>query len=645
MKLMYAQIENFRSIENLHFDLEEGCQILIGINESGKSNILRALQLVDQSASVSRADLRVERNEEDPVNNGRVRFVFELSPAEVTTVFDSVKKHFEASSISQPVLAYRGSPIKLFDFCHRRNQGLHNVSVPDGARITTYWALPKDDFQEIDGWRQSKSDSVLTIMTVDGKEMSVPPRGFVFAKSFAANDEAQLEPFTVAKLTELVGRTVKNLISSSLPKCIFWRYSDQYLLPASINIDAFCADPNSCIPLRSMFELAGYPANEIAEKIGASRTHSQHRYLKILERVSTAASKHIAQTWKEHKGVRIELRPNGDVLIPVVIDDEVPLDMASRSDGFKRFVSFLLQVSAKVKTAEISNNLLLVDEPEVALHPGGARSLMSELIRIGKTNKVVYSTHSIFMIDRDNIARHLVVEKHDEVTVAYRAEKSRIQDEEVLYGAVGYSLFETLREKNVVFEGWRDKEVFRIAMEAMSKKDKAIRNSFQKIGMTFAEGVKDVKSVARFLELASRPCLIISDADKAAIEKRKEYQKVGAWGHWLTLSDILKSSSYVTAEDLISREAVLRRVNKITGKYEQLPNLSVEALSTGSGTINSIERWLRTNGLESHRIEAAITEIKDALYTHLKREELVDAVDELVHFVLHTDHLNRLNPD
>ena len=267
-----------------------------------------------------------------------------------------------------------------------------------------------------------------------------------------------------------------------------------------------------------MFELAGYEISVLAATIETAKTQGHHRYVQILDKAAQAATKHIQSVWKDYKSVQIKWQPNGTSLSPIIVDNVVPLDMANRSDGFKRFVSFLLQVSAKVRTEELQDRLILVDEPEIGLHPTGARSLMRELIEIGKSNTVVYSTHSIFMIDKNEIDRHLVIEKKNEVTSSWRAEKSRIQDEEVLFSAMGYSMFETLKAHNVIFEGWRDKEIFRVIGEAMSKTSKPVKDRLAEIGMTFADGVKDVRNVAHFLQLASRPCLIISDADQVAIE-------------------------------------------------------------------------------------------------------------------------------
>lgn len=635
MRLDRVHIQNYRSIADLSLGFDVGCQVLIGINESGKSNILRALQLLDPASVVNHADLRLDRKEEKPVTGGHVRFVFELDEDEVQTVFDSVSTHFDGPSLTRSLCTVDGENLALKEFCRRRNEGLHTISIPDGKRSSTSWAVSPVLYKSTGQWRRSTLDSSVVITRGDGESTTIPAKGFVEISDVATGlEQVKLENATTADVNSLIGREIIKIVTEKLPKCIFWKYSDQYLLPSSIDINSFCANPDTCIPLRSMFELAGYPAKQLSATILAARTQSQHRYFQVLQKASDAATKHIRQVWKDHKSVRISLQPNGDLLIPLIIDDEVPLDMASRSDGFKRFVSFLLQVSAKVRTEELKGVLLLVDEPEIALHPGGARSLMKELVEIGETNSVVYSTHSIFMIDRDRIDRHLVVEKKNEVTITWRAEESRIQDEEVLYGAIGYSIFETLKEKNIIFEGWRDKEVFRIARDAMSKSHKEMKAGLSAIGLTFADGVKDVKHVARFLELASRPCLIISDADAPALEKKREYEKVGAWGKWLTLKDVLGPSVVmVTAEDLIIKESIIKRANKFRSDIGGLAELKSSDFLPAEVVLTSLNRWLRTAGLTGEELGIATSNLKNALFSNLKREDLAEQVDDLVRFV------------
>ena len=53
MKLKNATIRNFRSIDNQKIEFEPSCRILVGINESGKSNVLKALTLLSNEISIN----------------------------------------------------------------------------------------------------------------------------------------------------------------------------------------------------------------------------------------------------------------------------------------------------------------------------------------------------------------------------------------------------------------------------------------------------------------------------------------------------------------------------------------------------------------------------------------------------------------
>lgn len=47
MKLSKVCIKNYRSIESIDLEIDGyGCKVFVGINEAGKSNILKALRLL-----------------------------------------------------------------------------------------------------------------------------------------------------------------------------------------------------------------------------------------------------------------------------------------------------------------------------------------------------------------------------------------------------------------------------------------------------------------------------------------------------------------------------------------------------------------------------------------------------------------------
>lgn len=633
MKLESVEIKNFRSIASIEINFSHGCQILVGINESGKSNILRALQLLDPDAQIAKNDLRIDRRDEDPVTSGHIRFKFSFNDNEIKEIYESISSGFDPASIDKPLIADGNKTLTLNEFCKIRCTGLHEIDLIEGTRETNFWALPKDKYQVVEGWRSSKNSEELTLVNLDNIQVSINHSKILQTSLYKALESLITEPVTASQINATIGKQVIKLIDANLPKCIYWNYSEKYLLPSTLNIDSFVADPNICIPLKNMFELAGFAGDNIGVTITEARGQQPHRYLNLLARVAEAATNHLHSVWSDSKGIKIELRPDGASLIPVIQDDQVQLDMANRSDGFKRLVSFLLQISAKVKTAQLENTLILIDEPEIALHPRGAKNLMHELISIGESNSLVYSTHSIFMIDRENINRHLIVEKKKEITTIWRAEKSKVQDEDVLYGAIGYSIFETVSERNVLFEGWRDKELFRVVRDSMLKADKLLKPLLDNIGLTFAEGTKDIKHVSKFLELANRGCLIISDSDGAGLNAQREHTRTRSWGKWVTLNDIFGQGALTSIEDLLTQTSVLKRSNQFRKNYPALKELTPADFKQGESTIKSLDNWIKSLGLPLDEHKEAMHELKNYLFEKLKREDLRDESEALVRFV------------
>jgi len=76
MKLSRVEIKNYRSIQELSLDLDPKCRILVGINESGKTNILDALNLLDPKVVTTQRDLREPGLHEAQITEARVRFIF-----------------------------------------------------------------------------------------------------------------------------------------------------------------------------------------------------------------------------------------------------------------------------------------------------------------------------------------------------------------------------------------------------------------------------------------------------------------------------------------------------------------------------------------------------------------------------------------
>src|SRR5205807_7246444 len=105
MYLSYAYVQNFRSLASVRIDFQTRCRILVGINESGKTNILRALALLDPSQKPVPEDLRDFPPDEDPHQDAFVRFTFALDKAERLEVFENLQAQVVAENQDTPILS------------------------------------------------------------------------------------------------------------------------------------------------------------------------------------------------------------------------------------------------------------------------------------------------------------------------------------------------------------------------------------------------------------------------------------------------------------------------------------------------------------------------------------------------------------
>ena len=570
MKLQKVEIRNFRSIKELDFVFDPACRVLVGINESGKSNILQALAHLDPDLEVSSKDVREAGRDEHAIVQGYIWFRFRLDDSECDEICAKMANYLQGIDPDGiDVARFRGVGYSLREFVGFQRNVLWRVRLNEEDKSATFFTLGAEWSLVSDFSVPTKTaKSVVTLP--DGTDIATKNLILFPAPSEAIPDEEVLGPARAENLNELFGRYAKDVITRELPTVIFWRYSDRNLLPAFVDKQAFITDPESCLPLKHMFALAGHMDASEAIKTAVDRG----RLRNLLERVAESTTKHMRQVWRDLKTIKVELAENGDRIDAFVRDAENVYEFSRRSDGFKRFFTFLLMVSAKVKTSSLEGAVYLHDEPEIGLHPSGAQFLRDELIKISKTNLVVYSTHSIFMVDRGNIGRHLIVKKDNEITTATPVNDTNIVDEEVIYNALGWSVFESLRQFNVLLEGWRDHRLFKVAVSKIPSAFKRSLKSLEDAGACFAKGCKDIRNVAPLLELANRECVILTDSDNAAKQNQRDYQ---GWGVWYCYDD-LHQPAPLTAEDYVKPATLVSALKEVAARHglplNNLPDFS-----------------------------------------------------------------------
>ncbi len=615
MRLNRVQIKNFRSIADATIPMQPSCRVLVGVNESGKSNILRALALLDPTTKLHTADVRESGPNEDPNEEAFVRFVFELTQEELDVLFKTLSKKVFDPKDGSSLVVIEGVHRNLREFCHWKREILYKVDVRTGSRTLTHWALPEDS-QMRDNWFQPILPTAATIKI--GNE-AVQLSSFSLIHTVRSEQNAQFfAAVSTEGLNNIIGKELTSFAKDKLPEVVFWTYADSNLLPGQILIQGFKSDPSSCMPLNHMFALAGLDNATQAIEDAQSKPNGMRN---LLRRVSDAATKHLMSVWKENRGIRINLSQNGQHIDATIEDTFNHYDMSRRSDGFKRFVTFILLVSAQSKTDIMQDTLYLHDEPDISLHPSGARYLRDELIKISAKNYVVYSTHSIFMIDRESVERHLIVRKKKETTSVEAVSESNIVDEEVIYNALGYSIFESLRPMNLVFEGWRDKRLFIVAISGLKKIDPSTHALLGDVGRCHAKGVKDIRRITPMIELASRRCLIISDSDSVARENQRDYDGIGSWFRY---DELLPTGLAFTAEDFAKPEAFEEPIEALRVEHPNLPELDIAELSKTEPKLSVLTKWLTNSGVQADDKKPMLNEVKEAVFSNLKVGQIED---------------------
>jgi AAA15 family ATPase/GTPase len=470
---------------------EPNFQILVGLNESGKSNILKALSFLDPNISPEEDDIRDPRHDESPEDNAHVRFIFGLEHKETTAIYKKVKDLFQSKSPSKSIIQIGDSDYSLSEFCNFKKEGLYTINLIDKTKSYRHWQLQGSHYKIQKGWKK------VSATWSEKSKFENANLQFINVEDYEEyKDIEELEDLTLLDLNSAVGTEINDLVNEKLFNCIVWKYTESNILPGRIGVEEFKNNPDICEPLRNIFYLSGY--DDIPAAISTAQEKS-NGIKNMLRRLSENTTKHLRRVWPEYKKISISLEQNGSVIEAGIEDEFNTYSLDRRSDGFKRFITFLLLLSVKAKADYLFDSLIIIDEPDIGLHPSGIQFIREELRKISSNNYIFIATHSIFMIDKDRIDRHLIVKKEREETNIISEYSSDMLDEEVIYRALGYSLFEILKSKNIIFEGWSDKFTFQVWLNSR-RAEKQTKDQWKSLGLLHALGAKDVQRVASHLE-------------------------------------------------------------------------------------------------------------------------------------------------
>lgn len=522
MKLDRIEIKNFRSIKSDEIKLDHNALILLGKNEAGKSNILKAIAAVFGEYTVKIQDKR-KKIDNEKITDSYIRAIFKISKEDKAEILKKIQSKYSNTEL----IEFEGE-VNLEQYIDK-NFSEFIIEIDIGDKETPYFSY----------WKIKNTELIDKL--------------FLFGNSFT--DIGSIENLQDSEsINRIIFEAMREQYNSDPYICNYWKYESSLLLPNKIVIKDFINNPDSCEGLYNIFKMCN--RSDVKKEFDEAMAQDGD-YYNLVEQISKEVTKIFQKKWNDFKETKIELL-SGELEISIKVTNKTKYSFEDRSDGFKKFISVLLMLSTKSIADEIGEkDIILIDEPDQSLYPTSARFLRDELLRISEKSTVIYSTHSQYMIDSNCIDRHLIVEKKNDITTIQKQNNNAsFSNDELLRNAIGTSIFECLQEKNIIFEGWLDKELFNYHC-----REEKIKN-FDNYGKVYLSGIAGAETLVQLLNLAGKKYIIVADSDETSKNKRKDFEAnyPDYKDSWIGYKDIVENIS--TMEDFLKKEYIEKTIRE-----------------------------------------------------------------------------------
>ncbi len=577
MKLSRFRVYNFRSIMDSGWIESSDVTALVGVNESGKSNVLVALWKlkpardgdIDLIADLPRSKYTEQRELKDKPNFIEAEFILDDKTIEmISEIVDYVPEELEVVNIKRNFgkvyeINFPGCEtigIEKFKIDNILNSAQKKLTSLKEEGVSEKGI--KKDFESV-LVKTLKSIENLESLDITQLEKIVEELSFKYRKikkstirplieDTITNIEAYLEILQQKPIHTI--EEIKNLIIDRMPSFVYYTQygnldSEIYLPHVIANMDR--KDLSGKIEaqtrtLKVLFEFVKLNAKEILdladetpledvdaseeerEKIAAQKTER----LILLQSAATKLTKEFRDWWKQGNYI-FDFSADGKHFRILVSDDKRPekIHLESRSTGLQWFLSFFLVFLVERGDAH-QNTILLLDEAGQSLHPLAQKDLISFFDSLAKDNQIIYTTHSPFLIDSNNVdqVRVVYIDSQGNSVVSSNLRASADQNIEqsvyAVHAALGLSISDVLLHgcQPVIVEGPSDQFYLTFIKNYLIRKN-AISPEKDILFMP-AGGVRGVESISGILAGKSEELpYIMLDSDKAGLDYRNKLVK------------------------------------------------------------------------------------------------------------------------
>jgi len=292
-------------------------------------------------------------------------------------------------------------------------QGDKNYDLPDGSvcRITWHFVLSINEIEELKTFQaiptknedeeqvqpETNNPSTLEEISVNDKNE------IVFSRDF--NEKVKVKSVPLANIPF----SNESQILELRPKVELFKLPGNNLVD-SINRQEL--DQNECI--QGIFRLAGlWEKKDAIFSISTTTT-------RMLDEASETLTNALREQWNQGKDLEWKIKHvgnNGDRIELNIKDPAISNTYSKpslRSAGFQTYFLLSMIISARTANSNRGSFIFLFDEPATELHPKAQLDLQRSLEVIAENAQIAYSTHSLFLINKNYPKRNCVIKKTGE---------------------------------------------------------------------------------------------------------------------------------------------------------------------------------------------------------------------------------------
>lgn len=678
MKLIKYQVSNFRSVDQSGWIDAEKVTALIGVNESGKTNLLLPLWKLNPAR-----DGELQPTSDYPK---RIYGAIRANPE----LFCFITADFDTEGIRPELVAKTNVSEEQLDIVRvsRYYDGKHHLVFPNYTPKTTIPAVTvkatfqrllsdladdgallqeeslKSDLAEAGALLQEErlksdlADAQALKQEVTALREEVRLMAESIEQDWGAIDVESSSQVLKKHVPEQPARTsthvprisqilevmdgwlrqlqaiapsevegVQQLVMNALPKFVYYSNygnldSEIYLPHVVQNLarkDIGAKEAAKARTLRVLFSFVRLQANEILElgkdfkdtnrqptTIEIERIAEKKRERSILlQSASTTLTQKFKEWWKQG-GYRFRFEADGDHFRIWVSDDRRPeeVELENRSTGLQWFLSFYL-VFLVESEGDHHDAVLLLDEPGLSLHPLAQRDLSKFFDNLTRTNQIVYTTHSPFLVDADRLDRVRKVYVSEDGTTKSSsnlrqagADPAQAGAAYAVYSALNLNVAESLLLgcTPVVVEGASDQHYLTLIKALLISAGEI--SPRRELVFPPAGGTKNLRITASILTGRDEELpVVLLDSDamgaKMATELRTSLYR-GATEKVLSTDDYADFSGS-EVEDLIPHDLFVEAVDRIFRNSDQPFS---EHFTKGKPAIPQVEIWAKKEGIE-----------------------------------------------